>query len=218
MKLKKVLTADGSFTLYDSNTGDFYHSTFGAVQESKHIYINTGFNKIDKPELNILEIGLGTGLNAFLTLVETKNKNIQTIYHSIELFPIDLDLCLQLNFAKIINEDPELFKLIHTTPWNKEIRINNNFVLKKIKSDLREMNIIKKYELIYFDAFCPDKQPEMWTYDIFINLYNSLHKKGILVTYSVKGIVKRLLKSVGFNIELLPGPPGKRHIIRATKN
>ncbi|MFC2096974.1 tRNA (5-methylaminomethyl-2-thiouridine)(34)-methyltransferase MnmD [Bacteroidota bacterium] len=217
MKIKKLITGDGSDTLYNPEIGDHYHSVFGAVEESSHIYINSAYNYFNKKSLNVLEIGFGTGLNAILTCIESKKKRIHTIYHSLELYPLGSVITDNLNYSDIFINDKNIIKHIHSCRWEEECRIDDYFVLKKIKADILSYSINEKYDLVYYDAFGPDKQALLWTKEIFSKIFNSLNNGGILTTFSVKGIVKRALKASGFNIHRLPGPSGKRHIIRAEK-
>jgi len=217
MKLKKLRTKDDSYTFFNPDIDDYYHSTFGAVQESQFIYVDNGFKYINKKEIKLLEVGFGTGLNAILTFRESDKRKIKTIYHGLEILPIDYkDICL-LNYHVNPGYKQEIIKIIHESPWEEEIFISNN-ILKKINSDIQNYSTEEKYDLIYFDAFASEKQENIWTYRIFQNMFNILNPGGILITYSVKGIVKRGLKEAGFIIKRLPGPPGKRHILRATKS
>lgn len=206
---------------------EHYHSSFGAIQESQHIFINHGFAVVagagefdSMKELRILEVGFGTGLNALLTLAEAERRSIRVRYTSIEPFPIEAATWQQLNYPRLI-DSPALskqFETLHLSAWNHPTEISDHFILEKINSGLQEFNTAGvPYHLIYFDAFGPDVQPELWTPAIFERLYACLLPGGILVTYSVKGSVIRALKSAGFKVEKLPGPPGKRHITRAIR-
>ena len=207
-------TEDGSNTLYLKSLDEHYHSTHGAVQESQHIFIEQGLKQVlsknSKPR--ILEIGFGTGLNCFLTFLAVGGVS----YTAIEKYPISVEQALELDYSSKTFEE-NLFEEIHQLNFNKELNINNNTLLK-ICDDAVFFNFRKEsYDLIYFDAFSPESQPELWTEMIFEKMYSALRTGGILVTYCAKGIVKRRLKSVGFMVENLPGPPGKREITRATK-
>jgi tRNA U34 5-methylaminomethyl-2-thiouridine-forming methyltransferase MnmC len=211
-------TADGSSTLRSEKYGAHYHSLNGAVTESEHIFINAGFLAVDFKEINILEVGFGTGLNAALTAKVAKEMEINLNYHTLELYPLsDSDYEL-LNYPQILPEQTASYwSSICKAPWGEEIRVDKHFVLSKINEDFTLWEPNAKYHLVYFDAFAPDDQPEMWTVDQFAKLFNSLYSGGVLVTYSVKGIVKRALKEVGFTLERLAGPPGKKHILRAKR-
>jgi tRNA U34 5-methylaminomethyl-2-thiouridine-forming methyltransferase MnmC len=216
MKVIKKITADNSPTLYVPELDEHYHSINGAVQESQHIFINAGLKQINKKKIKILEIGFGTGLNALLTFSETqKNKQPIIRYTGIEKYPVPLDIIEVLLKENIPRKD--IFKQIHKTPWENETAVSDFFSLKKIKVDLKTFMPEDSYDLIYFDAFAPDKQPELWTKNIFVKLFNATDKNGILVTYSAKGIVKQALRNAGYFVKRLPGPPGKRHMVEAIK-
>jgi tRNA U34 5-methylaminomethyl-2-thiouridine-forming methyltransferase MnmC len=208
-----------------------YHSTFGAVQESQHIFIETGFRHFleniyhghdsAREGLNILEVGFGTGLNALLTQAEAEKNGIMVNYAAIESLPLDESCWRLLNYPQLFDspEHAHVFGKMHIAPWNKPVKISPFFSLYKIHGDLGAyIPETGEFDLIYFDAFGPDAQPELWTHQVFRNLCSGLAPGGILVTYSVKGAVVRALRSSGFSVEKLPGPPGKRHILRAVKN
>jgi len=207
-----VETDDTSTTLFSEKYGEHYHSTFGAQNESQHIFIEAGFKQIQKTEVSIFEMGFGTGLNAYLTLKTAQELNKKVKYIGVEKYPVSKDLIQKLSFA-----NDKTFLNIHKADWEKEIQINKHFELLKQKTDLLKYNHKEFYDLVYFDAFSPEAQPYLWSEDIFRELYNHMNKGAILTTYSVKGIVKRALKSVGFEIEKLAGPTGKREILRAKK-
>jgi len=217
MKLKKLITKDGSYTFYNPEIDDHYHSIFGAITESEHIFINSAYNKIDKENISVLEVGFGTGLNAILSLKEANKQNKNTLYHGVELYPISYENILRLNYIETTGISEKNLELIHASEWGKEIIISEHFTLLKTKADISIYSPDFKYDIIYFDAFGPDKQAEIWTNEMFTRMYNLLNPGGILSSFSVKGNVKRALKQAGFHIEILPGPPGKRHILRATK-
>lgn len=223
MKMKNLkreleITEDGSHTLFVPELNEHYHSTHGAIQEAMHVYLNAGFHFCNQDPIHILEIGFGTGLNCLLTLIEAQKQKRTVIYHSIELYPLTEELIQNLNYTNQIEGlDTDLFLRLHKANWNEEVKINDNFTLNKLQGDLREYNFPSKYDLIYFDAFAPDIQPELWTKDIFQKLHNYLNENAILTTYSTKGIIKRALRSSGFEVKRLPGPPGKRQMLRAKK-
>lgn len=213
-----ITTADGSHTIYDAELDEHFHSIHGAVQESEYIFINNGFDVCKADPLNIFEVGFGTGLNALLTAMKSIHGNREVRYTSIEKYPIDRELAVSLNHHKFTGErGKEIFNLIHSSPWNIYVNICKNFSINKINGDFTEITLPEKYDLIYFDAFAPDKQPEMWTKEMFELIASVTNTNGVFVTYSAKGEVKRNLRSCGFNVLLLPGPPGKRQIIRAIK-
>lgn len=214
-----ITTADGSNSLFRKDLGEHYHSTFGAIQESEHIFIAAGLNHAltRYSELNILEIGFGTGLNAWLTLQHTP-KNCLVKYHGVEAFPPDFELISQLNYADETKEKKHLFLSLHTAPWEKLVPITSNFSLHKIHSRAENMEFPSDFfHLVYFDAFAPQYEPCLWTAEIFKALFNTLQQGGLLVTYCCKGEVKRKLKDAGFSICKLPGPKGKREFLRAEK-
>lgn len=213
---KVIITADKSPTLYVPELNEHYHSINGAVQESMHIFINAGLKTITKREIKILEIGFGTGLNTLLTFQEIQNSNKNIYYETIEKYPINEDLINNLHKTNIFNSS--LFLNIHNAKWEKEVAISNNFTLHKKKVDLKLYIPNKTFDLIYFDAFAPEKQPKLWTEEIFSKLFNATNENGILVTYSAKGIVKQALRNAGYFVKRLKGPLGKRHIIFAKKS
>ncbi len=215
---KIIATGDGSHTIFVPELNEHYHSIHGAVQESMHIFINSGFDFCKANPVNIFEAGFGTGLNALLTAMRSINGDRVVNYTSIEKHPLPDYIINSLNhFVFTGKEGKKIFDTIHSTGWNYPQIICDNFILNKIKGDLTSDDISGSYDLIYFDAFGPDKQPEMWTLDIFKKISDITVTNGILVTYSAKGEVKRNLKYCGFEVTLLPGPPGKRQIIRAVK-
>lgn len=217
------ITADGSHTLFVPSMNEHYHSTNGAQTEAEHIYINYGLRRSEASPLNILEIGFGTGLNAFLTLIEGQKIGKKIHYTSLELYPLKLDVIEKLNYPQnICPEKSELYYDLHRAEWQKATIITPLFTLKKLhvdytKSDSTSTWNTNKYDVIYFDAFAPEKQPEMWNQELFDTLYQSANINGILMTYCAKGVVRRMLQSSGFIVERLPGPPGKREVLRATK-
>jgi tRNA U34 5-methylaminomethyl-2-thiouridine-forming methyltransferase MnmC len=216
--IRIIDTADGSHTLYVPELDEHYHSVHGAVQESSFIFIKNGFDFCKADPLYILEIGFGTGLNALLTAVKSVKGTRGVDYTSIENDPLDIEIISSLNYHKFAGENSrEIFNLIHSSPWNTSVTICRNFKLKKIETDFTKGKLSGRYDLIYFDAFGPDKQPEMWTRELFSEISAVTVENGILVTYSAKGEVKRNLKACGFDVTLLPGPPGKRQMIRAIK-
>jgi tRNA U34 5-methylaminomethyl-2-thiouridine-forming methyltransferase MnmC len=195
-----------------------YHSTHGAVQESRHIFIDAGLRKCKKSKICVLEIGFGTGLNAFLTLLEAEGSEKKINYISLELFPVEINKALQLNYPDILAPDKNLlFKHMHTCTWNEEIQLTPFFGLSKIKSDFTEFVFINNFDIVYFDAFSPEKQPEMWSDKQFEKIYAHCNQGAILTTYCAKGIVRRTMQSAGFEVERIPGPPGKREMLRGVK-
>jgi len=217
MSLEIITTEDGSSSIINKNLNECYHSTSGAINESEHIFIENGLLACEKKALNTLEVGFGTGLNALLTqIICDKNKTMNN-YHSIENNPILSKDYLALNYCKQLNIKDNNFIKMHNSSWGKKIAISKYFRLLKINIDLQMFNPTTKYDLIYFDAFSPNKQPELWTYDIFKRLYENLNNNGILITYCAKGAFKRILKKIGFEVSSIDGPIGKREITQAKK-
>lgn len=219
MKTEIQTTADGSQTLFVAELNEHYHSVKGALTESQHIFIYNGLNKHEAKDIRVLEVGFGTGLNAILTLQEAEQQHRHVHYTSLEKYPIPMHLAEQLDYPNLVNpEYADLFLQLHRTDWNHWADVTPYFHLRKVETDFTTLQFKEKYDVIYFDAFAPEKQEEMWSEEIFRRMYDCLAPKGILVTYCAKGIVRRTLQSVGFHIERLPGPPnGKREILRATK-
>ena len=215
-----IETKDGSSSLLNVSLNETYHSTHGAIQESKHVFIETGlkpFLDCKKNELSILEIGFGTGLNALLTIQSAKQFPIKIYYETIEAFPLVSDIITNLNYPQLLNAE-DLFSQIHNSPWSEVEEITPNFKLNKRAVKLQEAYLEnEKFDLIYFDAFAPAKQPEMWELSILTKIILAMKPNGIFVTYCAKGQLRRDLISLGLVVEKLPGPPGKREMIRAKK-
>ena len=204
-------TEDLSPTLFSSKYNEHYHSKFGAVNESLHVFIS-GLKQINKKEISIFEMGFGTGLNALLTLEYAELNMLDINYYTIEKHPIEQDVFNKLIYSHASKNN---FTKLHSSKWEEAVQISKQFSIHKSESDLKEYIHQNKYDLVYFDAFSPDIQPDLWTSKIFDKIYKQMNKDGIFLTYSVKGVVKRALKSVGFKIEKVPGPKGKREILRA---
>lgn len=226
MKLEQ--TADGSYTLYVPELDEHYHSVKGALTESQHIFIEIGLKHSPVSEPHILEIGLGTGLNAFLTLLSAEETRRKVHYTGIERYPLAEETLKQLDYPRLIGKQHEEdYYAIHQAPWDTETEVSPWFTLHKIEDDFTRLfnsvegsrPAVPLYDIVYFDAFAPDKQPEMWEQSLFDTLYKVLNDGGILTTYCAKGVVRRMLRTAGFTVERLPGPPGgKREILRATKS
>jgi len=213
-----ITSKDGTHTIFDKEIDEHYHSVFGAYTESQQVFITNGLNSSGRNPLNVLEIGFGTGLNAFLAMIEGQKNNRIIFYEAIELYPLVPELTRNLNYAELIAPSfASLFFEMHNCKWNEQIAITKSFNLKKIPGDALEMELTNIYDVVFFDAFSPDKQPEMWDGRLFEKVYKAMNTGGVLTTYCAKGIVKRALKEKGFKVEVLPGPPGKRHVIRAVK-
>lgn len=210
-----VETADGSFTLKNNIFNESYHSVNGAISESVHVFINTGFNFCNKNKIRIFEVGFGSGLNAILTLLEAEKQNKKVDYVAIEKYPINIEIINTLNYKTLLNS--EYFDSLHNCSWNSTYKITPYFSFLKIQDDLTRFEFKTKFDLIYFDAFSFETQPEMWSLEVFNKIINSLDDNGALVTYSSKGIVKQNLRKAGFVVKRLPGYK-KRHILRAMKH
>ena len=216
---KILFTEDGSQSIYVEELNEHYHSIHGAMQESQHIFINHGLKLCNKRSLSILEIGFGTGLNALLTLLKADSNALQIDYHSLEKYPLQAEEYSQLNFGEIDGKPSDLLlHQLHECLWEQDVVISHNFTIRKSLVDLVEWQPTRNYDLVYFDAFAPDKQPQLWTEQIFSTIFHSMNDGGILSTYCAKGQVRRNMKAVGFSIEKKPGPIGKREITLALKN
>lgn len=218
MKRELRLTEDGSHTMYVTGLDEPYHSIRGALQESMYVFIIQGFRTISRSPVHILELGLGTGLNLMLTLIESEKLKTEVYYHAVEKYPLNPSEFEQLNFERVIDGiAPGNLLRMHEAPWEKSFNLTELFSIYKEQSDIRTMNPTGKFDLVYFDAFAPDKQPQLWTPAIFSRLYKLLNPGGILVSYTAKGSVRRDLVSCGFSVKRVPGPPGKWEMIRATR-
>ena len=219
MKREVILTSDGSTSIHLPEWGESYHSKHGAIQEAYHVFIKNGLFQQTLPAVSILEIGFGTGLNAFITLIESK-KTAQTItYVGVEGFPISVEEISQMNYASQLNaaEYEAFFKKIHDSPWEENQLIEAHFQLTKRNQLFADIVDENQFDLIYFDAFGYHVQPELWAVEIFHKMYKALKKNGILVTYACRGSIKRAMLEAGFQIEKLQGPPGKREMLRGFK-
>ena len=205
-----ALTADGSKTIFCRRFGEHYHSKFGAVSESNHVFIEAGYLASKADSLAVLEIGFGTGLNAWLSLQQARRLCRDTFYEAVELYPVDDNAVCELS-------DDDTFRKLHAAAWEQPVEIVQGFVLHKRKSDMLQTVFTRKFDLVYYDAFSPAVQPEMWTRSIFERLHAGMRSGAILTTYCAKGEVRRTMQSVGFYVERLPGHAGKREMLRAKK-
>jgi tRNA U34 5-methylaminomethyl-2-thiouridine-forming methyltransferase MnmC len=216
-----ISTDDGSDTLFVTEMNEQYHSIHGAVSESRHIFLNCGFNYFSNhPDIKVLEIGFGTGLNCLLTALEAVRSNIYTRYFAMEKYPLPAELVRRLNYPDLTgSEGSEIFSRIHEAPWDEKVMITHRFELVKLRDDFTESSLegIQGVQVVYFDAFGPEKQPEMWETELFRKLNQVMMEGGLLMTFSAKGSVRRSLQAAGFEVERLPGPRGKREILRAFK-
>nr|WP_255664494.1 tRNA (5-methylaminomethyl-2-thiouridine)(34)-methyltransferase MnmD [Flavobacterium sp. F-126] len=196
-----------------------YHSKHGAIQEAKHVFIKNGLSLFDAAPVSILEIGFGTGLNAFITFFESRSKQQQIDYVGVEAYPVDAKEVLEMNYVAELQADnyKDVFEKMHECEWNQKEVISADFMLTKRKQFFDEIDDFEIFDLIYFDAFGYRVQPELWSTEIFRKMYQSLKPNGVLVTYAARGVVKRSMIEVGFTVEKLAGPPGKREMFRAFK-
>jgi len=221
------LTKDGSSTLLHPKYNALYHSTYGAIEESNFVYINAGLFAVLSSETeqdvkqpcSILEVGFGSGLNAFNTFLKTEALPVDINYVGIETFPVGLDIVEKLNYPELFlkKDKQDIFNTMHEVSWEEAHQISNQFTLEKRNHDIFNLKIRNHFDVIYYDAFGPGAQPELWTAPIFEIMYEALKKNGVLITYCAQGAARRAMISVGFKVERLPGPPNKRHILRAVK-
>ena len=215
------ITDDGSHSIYSEKFGVSYHSKYGAIEETQHVFINAAlkFKAVIQQYISILEIGFGTGLNAFATFSEAKKSDLIIKYTAVEAYPISIQQAEQLNNSDLIEskENADLFLKLHQQPWNIPFQLNDQFTIEKVLKKFQEIEYKNQFDIIYFDAFAPNAQPELWSDEMLAKMFEALLPEGILVTYCAKGEVKRSLKRVGFTIESLPGPTGKREMTRAVK-
>lgn len=214
------LTNDGSKTLYIPEMDETYHSSHGALQEAIHVFIENGVKQIEKKEISIFEMGFGTGLNALLSWIYSNENNRLINYLGIEAYPVDKQYYNQVNHGELISREAEgKFQQMHEAEWDKVVQFDSLFNLKKLHQKIENWQpITQQFDIVYFDAFGPRAQSDMWDVTILKKMYDCLKSDGFLVTYCAKGQVKRDLKSLGFTIEALPGPPGKREMTRAWKS
>ena len=207
-----VATSDGSQTLRHQVTGETYHSVNGAVAESRHVFIRNGFEVSEAQHVRILEAGFGSGLNALMTLRAAEEAGRSVDYTAIELYPVNIQTAAQMAYTA-----DDMFIPLHQAAWNEKQSITPNFSLTKIHGDLADTRFDTIFDIVYYDAFAPDSQPELWTEEIFRRIYLAMSAGGMLLTYSAKGDVKRALRAAGFEVHRLEGAPGKRHMLRAIK-
>lgn len=224
--LEIIKTKDGSHSLLVPEMNETYHSTHGALTESQYVFIEKGlacfYEKYpEEKAIHVLEVGFGTGLNALLTFLYATEHNLDVVYHSLETNPIDSGIVRQLNYHEQLMTYPkakETYEMLHQAEWNKPVRISGNFSLQKIKQPLQEYeSATNQIDVVYYDAFAPSRQPDMWQPELYTKLYKLMKSNGILVTYCAQGQFKRDLKATGFEVEKLPGPPGKAEMTRGRK-
>lgn len=221
MSNQLFLTQDGSHSIFSEQFGVSYHSKYGAIQETQHVFIDAGLRPkaLVQKEIAILDIGFGTGLNAFMTLLESIKSDLHISYIAYEAFPISKEQVDLLNYPQLLKDPASAthFSLLHDQEWDRVLQLHDNFTFTKHLASFQEIDFKETFDLIYFDAFAPSAQPELWETALLKKMYKALKTNGILVTYCAKGQVKRNLKEVGFKVEKLKGPPGKREMTRAVK-
>ena len=217
-ELKVELTADGSHTLYLQGLEEHYHSWHGAIQESRHVFIEQGLRQVKEEKIRLLEVGFGTGLNAYLTCMEAESMGLKVDYDTIDLYPLSGEIIRKLNYTQQMGgKGAGIFKKMHRAGWNRQTPLTPYFTIYKILGDFLKFHPEGRYRLIYFDAFAPEKQPAMWEEGQLKKMFDALEPGGVLVTYCAKGKVKRMLRGIGCQVETLAGPPGKREMIRAVR-
>lgn len=215
------VTQDGSSSIFSDKFGVSYHSKYGAIQESKHVFIQAGLLEKFKQQdhVNILEFGFGSGLNAFLSFLESINQNKVVYFETLDAYPIRKEISDKLNYVEVLGavQYTDVFKALHELPWSESHQISDRFTFCKRHVRFEEVTVQPIFDVIFYDAFAPTAQPELWDEKVLGNACNALKSGGIFVTYCAKGVVKRTIKSLGFEIEPLKGPPGKREMTRAWK-
>jgi len=218
VKDKVFITEDGSHSMFSEKHGVSYHSKYGAIQETEHVFINAAFrHQLPSSSLSILDIGFGTGLNAYMTLLEANQHKVKIDYTGIEAYPISIETAQTLNYAELLQQDNSIFQQLHKVGWEEVHTLSAFFNFIKNKKRFEDLNFENEFDIIYFDTFAPNAQPELWEETILQKMYDALKIGGVLTTYCAKGVVKRTLKKVGFTIEAIPGPPGKREMTRGVK-
>lgn len=219
MKREIIQTKDGSTSILLPDWNETYHSKFGAIQEAKHVFIKNGLSLFSGESVSILEIGFGTGLNAFITYLEAQNSKQTIDYTGVEAYPVLEEDALKMNYVSELgaNSFEDIFLKMHQATWNEKVELDSNFTLEKQNKKFQEISDEEKYDLIYFDAFGCRVQPELWSLEIFQTMFKALKPNGILVTYACRSSIKNAMKESGFQVEKLNGPPGKREMLRARK-
>ena len=226
-QIRIITTEDGSHSLYREDLKETYHSFHGARQESMHVFIQMGLSyflekyyqddrlNTDQP-IKVLEIGFGTGLNAYLAALFSRQHQVGIHFETLETIPLPADIYKELNYAT--GEDKELFEQLHDCEWGRYQNITDSFTLLKHNSPLQTFSADKTFDVVFFDAFAPSKQPELWTKEVMELVYDLTAPKGVFTTYCAKGQLKRDLDDIGFTVTTLPGAPGKKEMVRAEKS
>ena len=221
--LKVITTRDGSSTIYNHELNETYHSMNGAITESQHVFMKEGLDhcyqtKASGTEIKVFEVGFGTGLNAFLSIEWAGLNHMLVYYESIEAYPLDAKMISGLNYFIKDEVNRQVLESLHSCSWNERISLTDHFTIKKVEGKLGHFSPVQEYfDIVFYDAFAPSKQPEMWDFQIISKVIDALIVGGIFVTYCAKGQLKRDLKAMGCEVETLPGPPGKMEMVRATK-
>lgn len=218
MERKIITTSDGSTTIELVGWGECYHSKHGAIQEAYHVFIKNGLLLLQEKSVSILEIGFGTGLNAYITFLESQKLKKTIDYVGIEAYPVSLEEAMQMNYWEQLEEPEIVFRKMHEIPWEKSYLMDSHFHLTKKKQFFDEIEAVEQFDLVYFDAFGYPFQPELWSVAIFKKMYAAIKNKGLLVTYAARGPIKRAMQEAGFTVKKVPGPPGKREMMLAFKN
>ena len=219
MKREVIQTKDGSTTIHLEEWDECYHSKHGAIQEARHVFIKNGLSLFENKSVSILEIGFGTGLNAFISFLEVPGMGLNVDYVGVEAYPVAAEEILSMNYVDELNAQDQLivFEQMHQCNWGEKTVLSNSFSLTKRQQFFQDIDDVAQFDLIYFDAFGYRVQPELWSTAIFKKMYDALKEGGVLVTYAARGVVKRSMQEVGFKVEKLAGPPGKREMFRAFK-
>lgn len=219
MKKEILVTGDGSRTIHMPELNESYHSTHGALQEALHVFISNGLALLKEQEIKVFELGFGTGLNAILAYRFSEEKNVKIDYVGVEAFPVDLEMVTELEYTAFLKvEEREVFQRMHEAKWGEEVKLSDTFFFKKIQSKVEDLGTFSSdFDIVFFDAFGPRTQGELWKPDVLQKMGEYLKENGILTTYCAQGQFRRDLKSVGFNVTKVPGPPGKREMTVAFK-
>jgi tRNA U34 5-methylaminomethyl-2-thiouridine-forming methyltransferase MnmC len=219
LKRNIIQTRDGSTTIHIEEWDECYHSRFGAIQEALHVFIKNGLSLFENNPVSILEIGFGTGLNVLVTFLESQKAHQKIDYVGVEAYPVSAEEASLMNYVVELNAENErpIFEKMHECSWEEKISLNDTFSLTKRKQFFADIDDVEKFDLIYFDAFGFDVQPELWSTEIFQKMFDALKPKGVLVTYAARSVIKRSMIEAGFTVEKLKGAPGKREMFRARK-
>lgn len=216
-----IKTQDGSASLISEQHGVSYHSKYGAVQESRHVFMQAGlyYKALHRKNLSVLDIGFGTGLNAFMLYLESQRLQLQIDLTTIEAFPVPVEIAQKLDYPAFLEaeKEGEVFIEMHQSEWNRRIQLGFQFTFEKMLCRFEEVDFQPRFDLVFYDAFSPETQPDLWAKPMLAKIYAAMNFESVLVTYCAKGSFKRTLKNVGFEVEALQGPPGKREMTRALK-